>query len=262
MRKALLFTAAIALAFLPAQGLAASGSKTFSGEYTVTYLGLPVAESTVATTFSGDNFKIKGSLSSAGVGQFFDSTRAKLNVRGKFRGGATRPDAYSVEYTSGKRTKRTSLRFRDGNVSRTDNVPPLKNKGRDWVRLGESDLRAVADPLSWTLVRANKAADVCQRRIKVFDGEMRVDLKLSSAGTEAVAFPGFEGEAVTCNAQFVPVAGYRKGKEAIEFLARESRITIAFAPLGETGVFAPVRATVGTQIGPITIRARRLETSN
>jgi len=261
MRKKLLFTAAIGLALLPSQGLGAS-SKTFSGEYTITYLGLPVAESNVSTTFTGDNFKIKGSLSSAGIGQFFDSTRANMTVRGKFSGDATRPASYVVSYTSGKKSKRTSLRFRDGNVTRTENVPPLRNKGRDWVRLSEADLRAVADPLSWTLVRADKSADVCRRRIKVFDGEMRADLKLTPAGSEAVSFPGFEGEAVTCNARFVPVAGYRKGKEAIEFLARESRITIAFAELGKTGVFAPVRATVGTQIGPITIRARRLETSN
>ena len=31
---------------------------------------------------------------------------------------------------------------------------------------------------------------------------------------------------------------------------------VTFAPLGQTGVYAPIHATVGTQIGTITVRAR------
>ncbi len=34
---------------------------------------------------------------------------------------------------------------------------------------------------------------------------------------------------------------------------------VTFAPLGKTGVYAPIHATIGTQIGTITVRARRFE---
>ena len=35
---------------------------------------------------------------------------------------------------------------------------------------------------------------------------------------------------------------------------------LKFAQLGETGIYAPIHATIGTKIGTVTIRARRFET--
>jgi hypothetical protein len=74
-----------------------------------------------------------------------------------------------------------------------------------------------------------------------------------------MAVDGWEGETVTCSVGFKPVAGYRKGRKALDYLKNRSRMTITFAPLGRTGVYAPVRATVGTQIGTITVQARKFE---
>ena len=59
--------------------------------------------------------------------------------------------------------------------------------------------------------------------------------------------------------RFRPVSGYRKTKRALDYLKNESRILVAFAPLGKTGIYAPIHATVGTQIGTITVAARRFE---
>ena len=61
------------------------------------------------------------------------------------------------------------------------------------------------------------------------------------------------------DARFVAVSGYRKGRKQIDFLQTKSRIAITFAPLGETGFFTPVDASVGTQIGPVRITAQRIE---
>ncbi|TIO88432.1 MAG: DUF3108 domain-containing protein, partial [Mesorhizobium sp.] len=67
------------------------------------------------------------------------------------------------------------------------------------------------------------------------------------------------GDTVTCKMGFEPVAGYRKGRKALDFLKNKSRMMVTFAPVGQSGVYAPIRATVGTQIGPLTISARRFE---
>jgi len=56
--------------------------------------------------------------------------------------------------------------------------------------------------------------------------------------------------------RWVMSAGSNK---ALEFLKNRSRMMVTFAPLGQTGVYAPIHATVGTQIGPLTISARRFE---
>ena len=65
------------------------------------------------------------------------------------------------------------------------------------------------------------------------------------------------GPAMTCSIRFVPVSGYRQGKKQIEYLKKSRNMQATFAPLGETGYYAPVIAKVGTQIGTVTIRAAR-----
>ena len=36
---------------------------------------------------------------------------------------------------------------------------------------------------------------------------------------------------------------------------------VTFAPLGQTGVYAPIHATVGTQIGTMTVSARAVRSN-
>ena len=59
----------------------------------------------------------------------------------------------------------------------------------------------------------------------------------------------------------MPVAGYHRGNKSLQYLSSKSRIMLKFAQLGKTGIYAPIQATIGTKVGTVTIRARRLETS-
>ncbi|MCO5064700.1 MAG: DUF3108 domain-containing protein [Rhizobiaceae bacterium] len=228
--------------------------ETYSGEYTVSYLGLPIARSNFTSTFEGDQVRISGSVSSAGIARIFDSTTGSSSFTGRLGPQGVIPAAFTTNYKSGKKSQRTSITFADGNVAKTVNVPPTK-KRRRWVPLRASDLRAVSDPISATLIRAKSPDDVCDRTIKVYDGEMRANIQLGHVSTGDV--PGFGGEAVTCSAKFIPVSGYRPDSSSLAYLKNRSKITIAFAPLGTTGIYAPVYATVGTKIGTVTVTARR-----
>jgi hypothetical protein len=236
---------------------APAGAQSFAADYAVSLYGLPIARSRFRTTISDDQFSIAGSLTSAGVAKLFDDTEGTMSASGRFSGEAVEPDAFLLSYTSGKKKQTTKIAFSGGNVTDTRNVPPLK-KRKDRVPLGKGDLDAVADPLSGTLVRADSLQDVCARTIKIYDGEMRADLKLSKA-SDGPLWSGHEGEAVTCNVRFVPVSGYRKGRDSLEFLKNKAKIQIAFAPLGTTGVYAPVQALVGTEIGTIQIEAQNIQ---
>lgn len=245
-------------AILPGAAATAQAG-AFKSEYSLTILGLTVARSSFSSTFEEDRFSIRGSIASAGLARIFDSTTGTIATSGRFSGGKARPENFASDYVSGKKAQRTEIGFSGGNVTSTVNVPPLKKRGDDWVPVKPADLRAVTDPISATLVRAKEPGSICERRIKVFDGEMRADLVLSYSSTEPVSIAGYEGKAVFCSARFVPVAGYRKGHRSIEYLRNRSRIAIAFAPVCTTGIYAPIYATVGTQIGTVTIRARRFE---
>ncbi len=233
--------------------------QSFSGDYSISFFGLTVARSSFDSTVGRNSFAVKGRLSSAGLAQLFDSTRGTVSTAGRFSGKTTQPAAFRVDYTEGRKSQTTSIHFRNGSVTRTENVPPLKKRGSDWVPLKQSHLRSVTDPLAATLVRADSLAEVCGRTIRVYDGEIRADLTLVRETNSSISVPGYEGRTVTCRVHFNPVAGYRQGRRALEFLKNRSQIRVAFAPLGTTGVYAPIHATVGTQIGTLTISARRFE---
>lgn len=236
----------------------ASGAQSFVADYTVSLYGLPVARSRFNSTFDGRNFTVHGQVSSAGIARIFDSTQGTTTVSGTIARDAVRPSLYLMNYTSGKKRKKTEIRFSRGNVTKTENVPPLKKRA-NWVDVQRAHLAAVADPISATLVPAASPAEVCSRTLRLYDGEIRADLKLSPAGTEAVTVGEYSGQATVCSARFVPVSGYRSGHKSIEYLKNRSRITISFAQLGSTGVYAPLKASIGTEIGTLNIEARSFQ---
>lgn len=238
----------LAMAGLPA--LAVAQPQVFESGYTVSYLGFTLARSEMRSSFEGDRYSVRGKLSSSGLASFFDTTTGGMKVSGRIGAKRAYPELYVVSYKTDEKKKRTIIRFGGNKVTETENVPPLRQR-KNWVAVSAPDLDDVSDPISGTLLRAKKAGDVCGKTIRLFDGEMRLDLALSPAGTE-----DWNGvEAVTCSARFVPVSGYKRDKRAIAFLRDHSEITIAFARLGTLDIFAPVRASIGTEIGTITVSA-------
>jgi len=250
---------ALAAITAPGAAQALEAPRHFQVDYAISMFGLDIGRSSFRSTISGDTFSVGGRLRSSGIARLFDSTEGTTSVTGRFEGSQPRPESFVLSYASGKKKQHTEIAFAGGAVSRTENVPPNKPPRGKWVALSEGHLRAVSDPLSGTLVRASGLRDVCDRTLKLYDGEMRADLKLSFAKMAKAEAAGYRGEAVTCNARFVPVAGYRADRDSIQFLKNKSRIQLPFAPLGDTGVYALFNASATTEIDTLTIKARRFE---
>jgi hypothetical protein len=247
----------IALA-MPLTATAGEPVKILSAEYSVSFFGLTVARSTVVSKVSADSYAIDGTIESSGLASFFANTQAKTSARGRYDRTGVRPEGYQVSYVYGKKAKRTGLRFADGKVVGVSNVPALPKRGPDWVPVRSKDLRAVFDPLSAVLVPARDPASVCNRTLKAFDGEIRANLVLSYVDTGKVSVGNEERDAVTCAGRFKPIAGYRPANKSLQYLSTKSRIVLKFAELGETGLYAPVQASVSTKVGTFSIRARQI----
>ncbi len=250
-----LATMALAGLALPA---AAQERQSFRVDYSVSILGLNIARSTFTSTIGTNDFHLKGRLASSGIAKIFDSTEGTMDVKGAL-GDGLQADAYLLNYTSGDKKKRTEVAFSKGAVTKAENVPVRKINPKRWVPLDKSELTSVTDPISASMVRASSLEDVCDRTVRVFDGEMRADLKLSFVGVKPAETTGFSGDAVTCRAQFVPIGGYKISK-SMDFMKNKSKIVMSFAQLGTTGVYAPIHVTATTEIGTLTIAARRFET--
>lgn len=262
----LLSCAALLTAFslMPATANAAdSGYRT---EYGIYIFGLKIARSEINTRITDTAYALDGQFHSSGLARIFDSTKGSITINGTMRkqgaAAGVQPVSYLTTYRSGKKHKRTSISFKNGSVTGYDNQPPI-NKVEPWAELGANDLKAVFDPISAMMVTSPSAAAVCNRTLQIFDGQTRAQIRLSPAGTEKISVKGFNGTAITCNARFVPVSGYEKDKKSVRYLADKSKITISFASLNTdqqgAGIYAPVAASVGTQIGTVTVRATRFE---
>ena len=254
-------TLAIAAALLLAPimpGSAAYKAPVYRGEYAISFLGLPVGRVNFESRVDRESYSIEGEASAAGLGMFFYDTTGKLTASGRFTDGV-QADRFRAEYRYDEKPTLVDIRFSDGNVVEVVNDPPLKKRRKDWVPIQPSDLKSVVDPIAATLVKADRLEDVCKGGARMFDGELRADLSLSYVSMGKASFEGFEGKTVTCRLKFTPAAGYRKGRRALEFLRTKSRIMVTFAQIGQTGVYAPIHATIGTRVGTITVRARRFE---
>lgn len=236
---------------------AAAETRSFRAQYSVTLLGMPIGKASFDSTFTGDRFRIEGKVASSGVGRIFDRTNGTTLVEGAIGRDGARPQSYVLDYVSGGKKGHTTIRFSGSGVESVVNLPEPEPRER-WVPVTPDALRAAMDPITSTLIRAADPREVCNRTIQFFDGELRADLKLSHRSTGPVR--GFSGEGVTCDVRFVPVAGYREGRRQIEHLKNESRITIAFAKLADTGFYTPVDASIGTRAGTVRVIADRIET--
>ncbi|MCT7667608.1 DUF3108 domain-containing protein [Shinella kummerowiae] len=223
-------------------------------DYSIRLSGLPVATATFRSAFRGDRYTISGSMQSAGLADIFSSIKGTTSVSGVVSRGRLHATNYSVNYKSGKRGRAIDVTFRNGNVITASMVPP-RRKPKNWVPVSNADMRAVLDPISGLIIP--EGSRICPKTLPIFDGESRMDLKLTSKGTKPYSTKGFEGEVVVCGIRFVPKSGYRKGRDDVEYLRKLSTMEIWFAKADGAKVYAPVYVQIPTKLGPVTVSATR-----
>ena len=223
-------------------------------DYSIRLSGLPVATATFRSAFRGDRYTISGSMQSAGLADIFSSIKGTTSVSGVVSRGRLHATNYSVNYKSGKRGRAIDVTFRNGNVITASMVPP-RRKPKNWVPVSNADMRAVLDPISGLIIP--EGSRICPKTLPIFDGESRMDLKLTSKGTKPYSTKGFEGEVVVCGIRFVPKSGYRKGRDDVEYLRKLKTMEIWFAKAEGANVYAPVYVQIPTKLGPVTVSATR-----
>lgn len=231
-------------------------------EYAVTVLGIPVANTSFDTLLDDDGYRMKGSLKSSGLVSLFSPITGSLDVHGRISGDKVATGRFKAAYKYGDDPAASvTIDYARGTVAKTEHRPKPKPKPRPkgWVDLKPEQLKGTVDPVTAALVPASSPRDVCGRTLRVFDGDMRADLKLTYLRTVPFITQGYKGTAVTCTASFQPVSGYQKGKHEIEWMRDKAAVEISFAEVGESGIYAPVIARISTQYGPVHVRATRLE---
>ena len=258
MRRTLAAALLLCAALLPAKSLAET--RTYVSEYAISVLGLPVGASRFETVIGADRYQLTGTLRARGLVALFQPTRGSVSVTGSITGNGIEAADFSLSYVSGDDRQLTEIGFANGGVASTANEPEVR-KREDWIAVTAGQLKGAIDPISAMLIRAGSFADVCGRTVRIYDGAMRMDVKLAFVRVIPFSTDGFRGDAVTCRATFEPVSGYNKGRKEIAWLRDNGRMDVSFADMAGNGIYAPVKATVATQIGPARIFATRFEAS-
>jgi hypothetical protein len=223
-------------------------------EYNISLGVLPIAKASFASEFGSSDYRIRGTFRSWGIAEIITKISAETSVSGSKRGDKLQADRYNLVYKTGKRTRVYDVTYRNGNVTSTTMRPEPKARPESWVPVTEGDLRSVLDPLSGLVFDGD--AQVCPRKVPIYDGESRLDLVLTPKGTESFSTEGFDGEAIVCEIRYVPKSGFRRGRSDIEYL-KKAPMEVWFAKAQSVNVYAPVYARIPTKMGQVYVKAAR-----
>lgn len=205
--------------------------------FDVQALGLKVGELTMDATQDRADYMVEARFATTGLVRLFRDMGFTMRAQGRQRGAALSPDSYSESVNTGNRTSSAQMRYSNGtpeltkgNVSDGE-VAPLDPKGET----------GTIDPLTmlFSVLRDQPDGDLCKSDQLVFDGGRRTRVRLTGRTRD--------GDTVTCNGQFIRVAGYPA--HDLE-KRRVVPLTITYEP-GADGLMQAQGALLRTDRGPV-----------
>ena len=224
-------------------------------EYTATLAGLPIGHGAWAIEIADDQYTAAASGATSGLLRIFTGARGSGASRGSFNGDQTMPTSYiaTIDYEHGK-IDDVRMALAGGTVKDLFADPPLYPHP-DRIPVSDADRRGVVDPMSSTINRVGGNGDpvsslACARKVAVFDGRVRYDLRSEFKRIERVkAERGYQGPAVVCAVYFEPISGYVPDRAVIKYLVALRDAEVWLAPIAGTRVLVPFRFSMPTPLG-------------
>ena len=264
LRPALL---AVSLLATLVGALSAQAQGRLDARYVVTLSGLPIGKGAWVIDIAEDQFTAAASGSTSGLLQIFATGSGSGASRGAIVAGKPVPASYASSVTSDRKTEEIRISIARGNVKDYAVVPPPVDSA-ERIPVTEAHRTGVNDPMTASLIRVPGNGDLmrpeaCQQGISVFDGRMRYDLKLAFKRMDKVrADKGYDGPAVVCAVQFMPISGYVPSRPAVKYLVKQRDIEVWLAPIAATRVVVPFRLIVPTPLGQGVLTATQFVTAS
>lgn len=228
--------------------------------YTVTLAGIPIGKGTWSINVGETHYNAVATGATTGLLRVFTGGEGTTVAQGGFGGGKLASSTYTANIKSRKKSNETRLIFEKGALKEAK-ITPTPDDDPERVPVTEAHTRGVVDPMSASLLRVPGNGDLlapeaCNRRLSVFDGRLRYDLRLAYKRMDRVkADKGYAGPVLVCAVYFVPVAGYVPSRRSIKYLSAMRDTEVWLAPITGTRVLAPFRAQGPTPIGDARLEA-------
>jgi len=239
----------------------AAAQVRLEAEYIATVAGIPIGRGGWVIDIAEDQYTAAASGGTTGILKIFSSARGTSAARGSFSGGG-QPVAtsYVASIDYDRRMDDVRIALAGGNVTDYSVEPPLPPHP-DRIPVTDADRRGVVDPMSSTISRVAGNGDpvspeACSRKVAVFDGRVRYDLRSEFKRIEMVkAEKGYQGPAVVCAVYFVPVSGFVPDRPVVKYLIELRDAEVWLAPIAGTRVMVPFRFAIPTPIGKGVLQA-------
>lgn len=222
--------------------------------YVVTLAGLPIGRGSWVIDIGNDEYTVVASGKTTGLLSVISDGHGSTAARGHVVRGNLVPASYGSTVTTDTYTEEMRVTLANGNV-KDFVIEPTPPVFPDRIPVTEAHRKNVTDPMSGALARIAGtgdvlSAEVCNRKVSLFDGRLRYDLKLAYKRMASVkADKGYEGPAAVCAIYFVPIAGYIPGRKAITYLVAQHDMEVWLVPIAGTRFVVPYRLAIPTPLG-------------
>ena len=229
-------------------------SGRLEAQYTASIAGIPIGHGSWMVEIANNQYTVAANGTTTGLIKFFTGAHGTGAVHGTVAAGLMEPTSYGETITWDGKIDNVRMTLAAGKVTDYDAQPPLP-PAPDRVPVTDADRRGVFDPITSMLNHVAGNGDpvtpqACVRKVPVFDGRVRYDLRSEYKRMETVkAVRGYAGPAAVCSVYFTPVAGYVPDRPAIKYLVTLRDAEVWLAPIAGTRVLVPVRFSMPTPIG-------------
>jgi hypothetical protein len=250
------------LASILAVAPANAKKSSIGGLYNISIAGFTVGRGSLSLVLQGNAYSAKVGLEPAGIGTLFTTGKGGAEASGWLVGSKVVPSNYQMASHAANRDFYVALKQGSGHIRKMEVTPQFKpNKER--IKVTGKHRKNAMDPLSAALMPVQSAKkalgpEACKRKLPIFDGWTRFDIKLSYQGTKDVSGKGYDGPVVVCKAKWVPVAGHRPSKESVKYMAK-ANMEAWLAPMGRDNVLVPYRISIDTASGRLVVEATKLK---
>jgi hypothetical protein len=231
----------------------AAAQTKLEARYNASLAGIPVGKGSWVLDIDDEQYFAAASGRTTGLLRVFTGGEGTSAARGGFHGEQAVPGTYASTIRTDKRSDEVRLSFARGTAKEFVNPQLPPNDER--IPLRDEHRSGVFDPMTASMVRVPGngnplSAEACNRKIPVFDGRLRFDLRLAFKRLDTVkAETGYAGPVVVCAVYFSPRAGHVPDRPAMRYLSHLQDMEVWLAPISGTRVLVPFRLSVPTPLG-------------
>ena len=244
----------LALAALDVRASEALAQGRLDARYNVSLGGVAFGKGAWLIDVREDQFTSSVSGATTGLLRMFSTGQGTSAVRGTVAQGQLVASTYASSIHTDKKYDEVRMVLNGSTVKDFIAEPPTM-PSPERVPITDAHRRGVMDPMTASILRVpgngdTFAPEACQRKVGIFDGRMRYDLRFAFKRLDKVkSDKGYQGTVVVCAVYFSAVAGHIPERPVIKYLTDMRDMEVWLAPIAGTRLMVPYRASVPTPLG-------------